>query len=49
MENSCVKSNKISKIFILQNLVKSVVINFTFGEVIVFEGYIILLRKPPVC
>ena len=48
MENSYVKSNKISKIFILQNLVKSVAINFTFGEVIVFEGYNILLRNTPV-
>ena len=49
MENSYVKSNKISKIFILLNLVKSAVINFTFGEVIVFEGYFILLRNTPVC
>ena len=48
MENSYVKSNKISKIFILQNLVKSIVINFTFGEVIVLEGYNILLRNTPV-
>ena len=49
MENSYVKSNKISKIFILQNLVKSVAFIFTFGEVILFEGYFILLRNTPVC
>ena len=34
MENSYVKSKKISKIFILLHLVKSVAINFIFGEVI---------------
>ena len=48
VENSYAKSKKISKIFILPHLVKSVAINFIFGEVIVFERYIILLRNSPV-
>ena len=34
------------KIFILLNFVKSVAINFIYFEVIVFVGYIILLRPP---
>ena len=48
MENSFVKTKKISKIFIVRHLVKSVAINFIFGEVVLFEGFIILLRNPPV-